>query len=218
MRFTTRTMLMTTILTATLAMATAQAQTADEHAAHHSDGSAMTATQPATPGSPTSPAAGNAGGMMQMMGSGGSQGGQSGMMGGMMQKMRMTQTMMAPGGMGSVMALLSADHLDGRLAYLRAELKITDAQTAQWNAFADTVRSDANALQHARTQLPSGSGVTTTPDWIEHQASLMAARAEALKTMAGAERSLSSVLTGEQKKLVDKLLTAGMPGMRASGT
>ena len=35
------------------------------------------------------------------------------------------------------------DHIEGRIAFLKAELKITDAQLPQWNTFADALRSDA---------------------------------------------------------------------------
>ncbi|ORE90722.1 Spy/CpxP family protein refolding chaperone [Aurantimonas sp. 22II-16-19i] len=35
--------------------------------------------------------------------------------------------------------------VDGRLAFIRTELKITDAQMPAWNAFAEAVRSAAQA-------------------------------------------------------------------------
>ena len=35
------------------------------------------------------------------------------------------------------------EHLDARLAYLKTELKITDQQAPQWNAFADAWRAVA---------------------------------------------------------------------------
>ncbi len=36
-----------------------------------------------------------------------------------------------------------AERLDGRLAFLKAELKITDAQTPAWNKLADAIRKSA---------------------------------------------------------------------------
>ena len=225
MRFTTRTTLTATILTAALAMATAQAQTPEEHAAHHPGSQGTTEVQPATPGSQTAPMmpqagpAGNMMDLMKMMGSAGSQGGQPGMMGnGMGGMMRMMQTMMAQGGMGGGMGLLSAEHIEGRIAYLRTELKITDAQLAQWTTFADTLRSNAKALQQAHTQAKPGNGASSAPDQLDRQATLATAQAEALKTLAGAERSLYAALTDEQKQLADELLTGCMPEMRGSRT
>src|SRR5215472_2927754 len=38
-------------------------------------------------------------------------------------------------------------HTDGALAFLKTELKITDAQTPQWNAFADAVRANAKRMK-----------------------------------------------------------------------
>ena len=38
-----------------------------------------------------------------------------------------------------------ADRVEARLAYQRTALKITDAQQAQWNAYADSVRKEAAA-------------------------------------------------------------------------
>ena len=69
------------------------------------------------------------------------QGGQSGMMdGGMDQMMPMMQGMMA--GQGGMMV----GHVEGRLAFLKTELKITDAQMPQWTHLADALcRSDAQA-------------------------------------------------------------------------
>ena len=36
-----------------------------------------------------------------------------------------------------------AGHVEGRLAFLKTELKITDAQLPLWNAVADAVRANA---------------------------------------------------------------------------
>jgi hypothetical protein len=37
-------------------------------------------------------------------------------------------------------------HIDGRLGYIKAELKITDAQEALWNSYAAAARASANAM------------------------------------------------------------------------
>jgi hypothetical protein len=61
------------------------------------------------------------------------QGGQSPMM---MQRPGMSPPMMgggAPGGAPSSPGM----HIEGELAFLKAELKITDAQSKKWDAFAD---------------------------------------------------------------------------------
>jgi len=55
--------------------------------------------------------------------------------------------------------MMPSEHVEGRIAFLKTELKITDAQLPQWNAFADALRNSAgqmraamqtNARRHAR--------------------------------------------------------------------
>ena len=96
----------------------------------------MTSTQPAPP-----PAAQGMMGAMPMMNT---------MSGMPMMHMGM---MMGPGsGMSTI------DHIEGRIAFLRAELKITDAQMSAWNAFADALRANARKLGEVPAAMMSGSG------------------------------------------------------------
>ena len=39
-----------------------------------------------------------------------------------------------------------ADHVEGRIAFLKTELKITDAQQPLWNAVADAMRASAKDM------------------------------------------------------------------------
>ena len=71
--------------------------------------------------------------------------------GGMQQQgmpMGMMCSMMRQGGMGSMpmggMPMM-ADHTEGRIAFLKTELKITDAQLPLWNAVADAIRANAKS-------------------------------------------------------------------------
>ena len=70
---------------------------------------------------------------------------QSGMAGNMMRMMQ-SMRMMGPGMMGMGMI----ERVEGRIAFLRAELKITDAQTNAWNAFADALRANSQKLAAIR--------------------------------------------------------------------
>ena len=54
--------------------------------------------------------------------------------GGMMGMMRMMMGQDGMGGMG-----MMAGHVEGRLAFLKTELKITDPQLPLWNAVADAI-------------------------------------------------------------------------------
>ena len=66
------------------------------------------------------------------------------------------------GAMVPMMMCRTAKHLDGRLAYLRTELKPTDAQTPQWNAFAEAIRGSGEQsrglLRHLEGRARSTSG------------------------------------------------------------
>src|SRR5262245_63948753 len=93
------------------------AQTPAEHESHHPP---QTATP--SPVQPTPPP-----GQFGM-------GGQQGMMG----MMRM-MGMMGPG-------MATIDRVEGRIAFLRAELKITEAQAGAWDAFAAALRTNAQKL------------------------------------------------------------------------
>src|SRR6516225_7812296 len=101
------------------------AQPAQDHDAHHPETGAAAQQQqvpptarPAARAAPGMPGAAMGGGMMggNMMGQG--QAGPAGMM-------PMMNMMMG--------AQAGADHIEGRLAFIKAELKITDAQAQQWN-------------------------------------------------------------------------------------
>jgi hypothetical protein len=66
--------------------------------------------------------------------------------GGMMGPGSGTPMMGGPARMGVMGWMGMADHVDGRLAFLKAELKITEAQTSQWNAFSDALRENARRM------------------------------------------------------------------------
>ena len=66
------------------------------------------------------------------------------MMGGMGQGMMMGWGMMNPAMMGMMMGGPAAQ---GRLAYMKAELGITDAQTAAWDGYASAVNARVTSMQ-----------------------------------------------------------------------
>ncbi|WP_262032019.1 Spy/CpxP family protein refolding chaperone [Microvirga sp. Mcv34] len=154
------------------------------------------------------------------MGSGGSmaQGSSSGQMGGMMSdnmmrmmndhmrmmndQMRMRSGMpgMAPG--PSMVDM--TDRIEGRLAFLRAELRITDGQASAWNSFADGLRSSRQHLMEARQQLSQTSSKPT--DRLEQYEHHLMERLEALKTARAAFTQLYATLDEAQKRTADELV------------
>lgn len=132
--------------------------------------------------------------MMNMMGGGGS----------MMNMMGMMMEMH-----GARMGML--DHVEGRIAFLRTELKITDAQVNAFNALADALRLNAKMLVELRASSPQPPGAQSTPDLVRRldlQDRLLSARLEGVRAMKPAVGNLYAVLSDEQKKTADELLPA----------
>lgn len=48
---------------------------------------------------------------------------------------------------------MMAGHVEGRFAFLKTELKITDAQLPLWNAVADAMRANAKSMSET---MPGG--------------------------------------------------------------
>lgn len=121
-----------------LAAVPAFAQDSQDHAAHHPD---ATAAPQAQATSPSAPKAGMPGCDMGEQGASNS----GGMMAGR-DMMSMMKMMGSPG----------AAHIEGRLAFVKTELKIGDGQAAEWSAFADTVRANFKSMTDMRQSMMSG--------------------------------------------------------------
>ena len=136
-------------------------------------------------------------------------GGMMNMMGGRMPMMDMMQMMMRhSGGMATI------DHVEGRIAFLRTELKITDAQTGAWNAFADALRANAKSLGDVRASMMAGAAPQTLLDRLTLQEKWLAARLEGTRAIKVALTNLVGSFSDEQKKTADELLAPHM-GMMA---
>ena len=188
-------LMMTTILMLATTSNFSLAQAPADHDAHHppqatSPAPAQPAPPPGQPGMGSMP-------MMNMM---------SGMMNdmsmmNMMETMR-SMRMMGPGGGG----MATIDRIEGRIAFLRAELKITDAQAGVWNAFAETLRANAKKLGEMRSSMmpQAGAGQQQAPTIIERvelQERWMQARLEGTRTMKTALSKLYESLVGRSKEV-----------------
>ncbi|PWS34371.1 hypothetical protein DFH01_25465 [Falsiroseomonas bella] len=201
------------------AHAQAPAQDDQDHSAHHPPGSEAQAqaTPPAPPTIvPPQPGRPATSGMGMMPGPDG----QPGMMGGDMgQMMQMMQRMMSmrQGGM-SPGTLRAFERIEGQLAYFRTELRVTDAQMPQWNAFADAVRAQSGRLRQAYTQaMQSASQLASAPAQLERRAALLRAQLDTTQAMAAATSALYAVLSDEQKRLADELMAEHLRDMRMRG-
>jgi hypothetical protein len=175
---------------------TAPGSAAGGHDAHHPAGSSESKA--------AAPSSGQMGDQMmgdQMMG------GQ--MMGGDMGRM---MSMMHGGGM---MGGMPFEHVEGRLAFLKTELKIAPAQEPQWGKFADAFRSVAKSAQGMHRQMMGGGHMmggqaTTVPQRLDAYEKMLNVRLDAVRTMKAAFDPLYASLSDEQKKTADELVGGRM--------
>src|SRR5215472_3959224 len=129
-----------------------------------------------------------------------------GMQGGGMPMMGMMRMMMGQDGMG-----MMAGHVEGRLAFLKTELKITDAQLPLWNAVADAIRANGKSVSEMMSGGMMGSSQTATlPEKLAPREKMMTAHLEGLRRLKTAVDPLYAVLSPEQKKTADELVMGPM--------
>jgi LTXXQ motif family protein len=203
-------------LAAALLLATAgslsQAQSPADHEKHHPDQKEAPAAKPPAPSK--GHGMGGSSGMQGMNGGGG----MMNMMGGKMPMMEMMQMMGMMRQSGGGMGMATIDRVEGRIAFLRAELKITDAQNAAWNAFADAMRTNAKSLGEVRSTMMAGAKQNLV-DRLALQEKWLAARLEGTRAIKAALANLVGTLSDDQKKTADELLAPhmGMMAMMQSG-
>ena len=138
-----------------------------------------------------------------------------GMMGG--QGMGPGMMMGGQGMMGCGMNPAMMDsHVEGRIAFLHAELKITPAQAAPWTAYADALRASAKSMADMRTTMTTMMSAAALPERLEATETMLSDRLDALRKIKTAALPLYEALSDEQKALADQLMPAmGMGwGMR----
>jgi hypothetical protein len=160
-----------------------------EHEEHH-PAEAPPAAGMQGPGMPGGTAGMPMMGMMRMMMGADGVGGMS-----MMGMMRM---MMGADGVGGMSMM--AGHVEGRLAFLKTELKITDAQLPLWNAVADTIRANAKSMSEAMGGMIGAGQAATLPDKLALREKIMSTHLEALRRLKTAVDPLYAALSPEQKK------------------
>lgn len=104
--------------------------------------------------------------------------------------------------------------VEGHLAALKVELKITPDQDSAWKTFTDKARQQADTMIARRTQMFSQAPTTTqsAPDRLAQRTEFAKQRLAAMETMTAAVKDLYAVLTPEQKALADRQLAHGPMG------
>ena len=144
---------------------------------------------------------------MGMMGQG-----MRGMMGpgmqGMMGNMPMGMGMMGQG-MGPGMMMGMGPMMEGRLAYLKAELRITDAQVAAWDGYVSAVKARGDTMQSMHTTMMQAMQGGTAIDRMNAHTTAMQSMMDSMNALKPATEALYKVLNDDQKKKADVLLGMG---------
>jgi hypothetical protein len=163
-----------------------------EHDQHHPGAAPpAAAANPAasTPGMPMAGMPGGSAGNMPMMG--------------------MMQMMMGQNGM--------AGHVEGRIAFVKTELNITDAQEPLWNAVADAIRANAKGMADMPHGMAMMGGSGTLPEKLAAREKAMSAHLDGIRKLRTAFDPLYAALSADQKKTADSLMIGPM-GVMGMGT
>ena len=180
----------------------AYAETPQDHDTHHSDAATESKQAPASQPQTQTPFGMMGGGMMA------GNNAMMGMMGNGMPMMSGMMPMMGGGaGMSGMGGMSTIDRVEGRIAFLKAELKVTDAQSESWNAFADALRSNAKKLGELRSSMDPQASLVDRLAW---QEKWLTARAEDTRSIRNTYTDLAARLSDEQKKSAEQLLAPHM--------
>jgi hypothetical protein len=144
-----------------------------------------------------------------MMGQGGQMGpgmmGQGGQMGPMMQGGMMGRDCPMMG-----MAMGEGDgsmHATGRIAFLKAELGITEKQKPAFEDYADALKKNLEGMKAMRASMMSNMKSGTAAERLDGRIKAMEGRLATLKEVKPALDKLYGTLSDEQKKKADEVLT-----------
>jgi hypothetical protein len=115
---------------------------------------------------------------------------------------------------------LPSERAEARLAYVKTALKISGGQEAQWNAYADVMRTLARErderVKSRRAGMKGGMHHRSKPtaiERLERQQAFHAAAVVRLNAILPAQKALYAALTQEQKGVADEVLSSRGPGM-----
>lgn len=119
--------------------------------------------------------------------------------------------MMGWGGRSDAVCGATAGHVEGRLGYIKAELKITDAQEPLWNAYAAAARDNASAMVARCTAVMNQRDAQASlPDRLDRYEQVMAAQLDAVRATGKALKPLYAALSDSQKQDADQLFWGPM--------
>ncbi len=104
--------------------------------------------------------------------------------------------------------------VEGYLASLKVELKITPDQDKAWQAFTGKAKAQADTMRarHEKMSAQAPAANQTAPERLAQRTELAKQGVASMETMTAAVKDLYGVLTPEQKTLADQQLARGPMG------
>jgi hypothetical protein len=97
--------------------------------------------------------------------------------------------------------------IEGRIAFLKAELAITDAQRVAWDAYADAIKRNLQSMQDMRQTMRAVFEAKTPVERLDAHLVAMESRIKALKDVKPTLVKLYEALSPEQQKKADEIIT-----------
>jgi protein CpxP len=98
-----------------------------------------------------------------------------------------------------------ADAVEQRITDLHTKLKITDQQSKPWDAFAQTMRDNAQRADQAFRDRAQKLATMTAADAMKSYADITQLHADNMKKLSSAFSDLYAVLSSDQKQLADAM-------------
>jgi len=103
----------------------------------------------------------------------------------------------------------SNQHVEGHIAFLKAELRITPAQEQLWISVADAMREDVKEMKDAEKQVAHQTqGHETTIEYLQNRVLFANLRAQGEERFLTALQPLYDNFSSQQKKCADELLVS----------
>ena len=96
--------------------------------------------------------------------------------------------------------------VEGRLAYARTVLGITDSEAAAWKAYGDVSRANVRSLEAAQRAMIDAERMGSAIDRMHAQTAMMQAQLDARKALLPATEALYNALTPDQQERADAVL------------
>ena len=114
--------------------------------------------------------------------------------------------------------MMLPEHIEGRIAFLRTELKVTETQQPLWERVADALRARAQKAKDMMAGMPGAmmsgdSAPAPLPQRIEVYERMLSSRLDGLRQLKAALEPFYAALDDTQKATAGKLLMPAPMGM-----